>query len=185
MAHYSPPDMVPAAEPSSSAAEEGAGIYFWDIINDIVYTDTAAARLFGLTEEQGRQGLALGRFIERVHEDDRPRIAEAIQHAVDTGVAYHVEYRVRRPDFSVVPLIAIGQCFKNAAGQPSHYAGMLFEKPMVEPSSVSAVQLCLLAYEAALAEGNEEAADHIVDAIAALEGLSGERPAVRVGAFGN
>lgn len=186
MARFSFSNMAAADEEPSPGTSEGAGIYFWDILHDTVFTDMAAAGHFGFSEEQGRTGLPLGQFLDRVHPDDRPRIAESIKRAVDTGNAYHVEYRVCRPDFTVVSLIAIGQCFKNAEGVPSHYAGMLFEKPEFEPDTVTAVQFCLLAYEAALAEGNEEAADHIIDAIASLEGLNGEREARKpVRMFGN
>lgn len=185
MAKFSFSAASAVAEVNHSDAPDGAGIYFWDIVTDVVYTDTSAAALFGFSEEQGKAGQSMGLFLDRIHPEDRPRIAEAIRIAMDTGNAYHVEYRVCRPDLTTVTLVAIGQCFRNAAGEPCHYAGLLFDKPEVETETISAVQLCLLAYEAALAEGNEEAADHIVDAIAALEGLSGERLGASLPARGN
>jgi PAS domain-containing protein len=164
----------PMTEDSMSSTTDAAGIYFWDIATDTVYADAAAAGLFGFSEEEAGAGLRLRQFLERMHPDDLPRTSESIRLAMQTGKPYHAEYRVCRPDLTTMALVAVGQCFRNASGEPLHYAGLLFQKPEVESGRLSAVQLCLLAYDAALLEGKEEAAERIIDALTALEGAGSD-----------
>lgn len=174
-----------ASEDSATATPDAAGIYFWDIATDTVYADEAAAGLFGFPREEAGAGLSLSQFLARMHPDDLPRTSEAIRQAMETGKPYHAEYRVCRPDLTMVALVAVGQCFRNRSGEPSHYAGLLFQRPQAEPGGLTALQLCLLAYDAAVTEGKEEAAQRIIDALTALEGANSGPSLPQSGALRN
>jgi hypothetical protein len=70
----------------AGARDEGclsdAGIYNWNIAADLITGDAAVAYLFGLDPDAAYQGLSMGRYLERIHEDDRSDVVEAIHTAV-------------------------------------------------------------------------------------------------------
>jgi PAS domain-containing protein len=164
-----------ADEDEGPAENEASGIYLWEMASNLVFADRYASGLFGFSEEEGRNGLLLDRFLQRIHPDDVEHTTNAIMNTMGTGESYHTEYRVCRPDSTIVPLVVLGHCFRSPEGVPLHCAGLMFAKPEAESQSLSATQLCLLAYDAARIEGNEEAAEKIIDALSALESAAANK----------
>jgi PAS domain S-box-containing protein len=62
-------------------------------------------------------------FFRAVHPDDQAQMADAIQHSVDTGSDYAIEYRVIRPDGKRSWVEARAQVVKASDGTPIRMAG--------------------------------------------------------------
>lgn len=143
---------------------EASGIYTWVISADTVYSDSLVAEVFGFGEREARNGLPLGDYLARIHADDLPRVAEAIQATVLSGRPYSEQYRVCRPDGSMVQITAFGSCFHDKTGAPSHYSGILFPADAAATGNDNAVVGHLLAaHELAYCSGRIDLADRIVD----------------------
>lgn len=102
-----------------------SGIYTWDIVQDLVYGDAALAELFGLVAEEANCGLPLKVFIDRVHPEDRPRLAKKITETIVGGGAQQSAYRVRTRGGSYVSVVAFGKCFRDRQGTPVLYSGIV------------------------------------------------------------
>lgn len=66
-----------------------------------------------------------GRWLELIHPDDRPRVAEAAEAAVRGGPRYNVEYRVVRPDGIERTVHSQGDVTWDGAGKPLRQFGVL------------------------------------------------------------
>jgi PAS domain S-box-containing protein len=104
---------------------EEAGIYTWCLEDDTLYGDTALAALFGLDPKKTLSGLPVTDYIARVHPDDQEAVADLIRIAVEGGNPYQAEYRVMDASGRVRPVMAFGRCFRDKAGVPAHYAGIV------------------------------------------------------------
>ncbi|TKT60079.1 PAS domain-containing protein [Rhizobium sp. LC145] len=154
--------------PVNGHAYEEPGIFTWDLSIDAVYCDSAVARYFDLDEREAAHGLPLGMFMDRMHEDDRKRVAHAIREAVITGEPYREEFRTVHRDGSVMNVLAFGRCFRNQMGEPAHYAGVLCPLPVAPSVPRELAWRCMAAYELAVQEGNEEVAARLLEALRAL-----------------
>jgi PAS domain S-box-containing protein len=78
-----------------------------------VYVNTHWMELTGLTPEQGRgQG-----WRAAIHPEDLDRVSEAFRHAAQTGTDFNAEYRYRRPDGTVVWVIASAKLLRDEQGR--------------------------------------------------------------------
>ncbi|MCM2435347.1 PAS domain-containing protein [Agrobacterium rosae] len=103
-----------------------AGIYTWSLADDRLYGDTAIAALFGLDPLQTIRGLPLSSYIDRVHVSDQPLLTALIAKAVQDGLPYSAEYRVRNALNEFEFVMAVGRCFRDPAGNPSLYSGIIY-----------------------------------------------------------
>jgi PAS domain S-box-containing protein len=72
------------------------GNWNWNILtNELRWSDEIFA-IFGLTPQQF--GATYEAFLERVHPEDRERVAQAVRLSVETGKTYRLDHRVMRPD---------------------------------------------------------------------------------------
>ncbi|MCE6076812.1 PAS domain-containing protein [Agrobacterium vitis] len=102
-----------------------AGFYAWDIPDNILYADSALAALFGLDAGMAERGLSIEDYLERVHLDDRPRLAKTIR---DSIVGHHPQqevYRVLDMSGTYVTVASYGRGFLDAAGSPNRYVGIV------------------------------------------------------------
>jgi len=98
-----------AKEQMEAAAEAGAvGTWEWHVPEDRFVADAALARLFGVDPERAREGVPLSELVASIHEDDRERVAAAIDEAVETCSDYEEEYRVYDADGDVRWVVARG-----------------------------------------------------------------------------
>lgn len=82
-----------------AATEAGAvGTWEWRIQEDEMIVGESFAEKFGIDPEAARGRVSLERFIESIHEDDRERVAAAIERAVENCAEYEAEYRVENAD---------------------------------------------------------------------------------------
>ncbi|WP_376743648.1 PAS domain-containing protein [Ensifer canadensis] len=102
-----------------------SGIFTWDIAQDLVYGDAALAELFGLVAEETNCGLPLKLYLDRVHPEDRPRLAKKITETIVGGRAQQSAYRVKTHGGRYVSVIAFGRCFRDRKGSPVLYSGIV------------------------------------------------------------
>lgn len=150
---------------ASAPLLKASGVYTWVIGADTVYGDSLVASSFGFTDAQGKSGLPLIDYIERIHIEDRGRVAKAIHDTMLTGNPFCEQYRVCRPDGSVVDVIAFGSCFRDASGEPSHYSGMVFPTSTLEMHCDTLTGHLLAAHEAACREGKPALAGKIIETL--------------------
>jgi len=137
---------------------EEPGIFTWDLATDTVYADSALANLFGLDPEQTIAGLPIIKYLDRIHPDDKPSVAKAISDSVVTGDPYRHDYRVFDRSGQIVAVAAFGRCFRDAAGNPSHYAGIVFRtNDQSQQDELSAH--CSAAFKIAKSSGLQATAD--------------------------
>lgn len=141
--------LVQHSQPSSL----DSGVFTWDISSDQFFADSAFALLFGLDAADTMVGLPMERYLNRVHPDDKARVAKSIHNAVVSGYPCQQNYRVLSDKGNFTEIMAFGRCFRNADGTPSQYAGIVFPvEPVVEESS-ALHDLCAQAHRAALKGG--------------------------------
>jgi len=102
-----------------------AGFYSWDIPENILYADAALSALFGIDPDQAEKGLPIDVYLERVHPDDRPRLAKTIR---DSIVEHHPQqetYRVLGVTGKYVAVASYGRGFRDSAGNPIRYVGIV------------------------------------------------------------
>ncbi|MEP3436286.1 MAG: PAS domain-containing protein [Hoeflea sp.] len=103
------------------------GAWNWDVSGDRIFTDGRFARTFGLDQEQASNGLPLEEFINRIHPEDRARVADEIVRTIENGGTYSAEYRVIQPDGSVSHVLAQGKLVEGDPGKPTRFPGVLFD----------------------------------------------------------
>ncbi len=64
-------------------------------------------------------------FFRAVHPDDREKIREAVQRAIQTGIAYSIEHRVIRPDGREIVVHERSDIVSDAAGRPVKMVGTI------------------------------------------------------------
>jgi len=138
-----------------------AGVFTWDLGTDTVYADAALAGLFGFDAEVAQAGQPIIHFIDRIDAADKPRIAQAIHEAIVSGDAYQQDYDIMRPDGTRARVSAFGRCFRDAAGTPSHYAGIVFPRADERAPQDSLFWHCLQAYNLARQCGQWDMVRHL------------------------
>ena len=102
------------------------GTWIWEVGLDRVSADRNLARLFGVSEEDAAAG-PLEHYTRHIHEDDRSRVAEAIDAATREGRRFDTEYRIRQPDGSIRWVAARGWAEKDADGTPTRFPGVVID----------------------------------------------------------
>ena len=105
-------------------AAQGVGIWDWDVPNDRVYTDVNFATLYGVDPAKAITGSTLAEFTSNIHPDDRERVAEVIDQALESCEEFSAEYRLVRPDNSIRWVSAAGRCSLGPDGKPARFPGV-------------------------------------------------------------
>jgi PAS domain S-box-containing protein len=103
-----------------SAARVGA--WEWNIRRDDALWSDDTRLIFGFSDTEGTGGL--DGFLERVHPEDRKRVARAIECAVEEGASYEIEFRIVRPDENVRWMFGKGEVLYDKAGRPERMLGV-------------------------------------------------------------
>lgn len=99
------------------------GIFQTDAKGDCVYVNDRACTLMQITPQQ-----AAGRgCISAIHPDDRRRVQEAWQSAVDAGREFTLEYRFLSPEGKVTWVLGSAVGWRDDAGAVSGYLGSLMD----------------------------------------------------------
>lgn len=141
------------------------GVFTWDISSDQFFADSAFATLFGLDPHETMAGLPMERYINRVHPEDKARVARSVHDAVVSGLPCQQNYRVQSAAGNFTEIMAFGRCFRNADGTPSQYAGIVFPVAPVIFESETLQDLCAQAHRAALKVGRLDIARTLRDVL--------------------
>ena len=102
--------------------DAGIGTWSWDLVAGKISLSKTCAELMGATKLDGEHPEVLQNLI---HPDDREMRANAIQHAIERGDAYDIDYRVVRPDGQVCWLRSRGRVQSDASGHPLLLRGVV------------------------------------------------------------
>ena len=128
-----------------AALDAGAVVtWTWDIINNRLYADPKLAELFGLALSEAKGGL-LDHYLEAIHPEDRQRVIETLNLAVEIGETYVADYRIVQRDGSVRWVTARGIAQRDGNGRPTRMPGVIVDitdrKRLEEELRVSIGQL--------------------------------------------
>lgn len=136
-----------------------SGVFTWDLGSNTVQADSAVANLFGLDPKQAFLGLPIEKFVERMHIEDKARVAQSIHHAIISGDPYHEEYRVFGIKGAETHVMAFGRCFRDAEGIPANYAGIVFPAMTRTQDSDPVLSHIAMAHRIAIDHGRLAVAD--------------------------
>ena len=108
-------------EMAAEAANMGAWI--WDLATGKMLWSKYRKRLFGI--EPDRE-VTLGIFMERLIPEDRDRVTQAIQEAIETRTDYDLEMRIEGTD-GIRWFRTRGRGYYDDTGKPVHLAGMAWD----------------------------------------------------------
>lgn len=115
------------------------GVWTWHINEDRHDWDAEMLRIFG-----GINGYSTEIFVGLIHEDDRQRVIDAINHSRADGIDYLVEYRVIWPDQSVHWIAASGQTVRDESGTAVRMTGVCREVTRFKEQEETKRKLALL-----------------------------------------
>lgn len=97
------------------------GGWYYDSARQVSWWSREQFRLFGLTPSE--YGPTYDQFLERVHPEDRERVAESYNTAIRLELELRHEFRVVRPDGVVIWIEGYSQPQRNAEGKVIRYEG--------------------------------------------------------------
>lgn len=104
------------------AADSGNfGIWEWDLERDEVWVTPSRRTQLGFPAS-GR--ITFEDLISRLHPDDREKIHQAVNDAIQNGKDYQAEFRIFRPDGSMQWVCARGRVQMNEHGKPTRLTGI-------------------------------------------------------------
>jgi len=119
------------SQASLAAAQRIAKLGSWelglanleDLASNALSWSDETFRIFGY--EPNQIEVSNETFFRAVHPDDREKIREAVQRAIQTGVAYSIEHRVIRPDGREIVVHERSDIVSDAAGRPVKMVGTI------------------------------------------------------------
>jgi hypothetical protein len=108
-------------------AASNVGTWEWRIANDVVRCDAVAATMLGIPRAATGRGTTYAMFFERIHPQDRPRIASIVGNLQHHGALYVAQYRtVIAPD-DVRWVLARGRFVMGPDGTVSEARGIVID----------------------------------------------------------
>ena len=124
------------------------GSWEWEIATDRVIWSDELYRIYGVHPD--RFPGSYGSYLDKVHADDRARVARVIETAVAERRAWSLDYRIVRPDGEVRMIHARGEVVLDDQGRPSIVRGTaqdVTENRRVEDALRAAEQLFRRAFD--------------------------------------
>jgi PAS domain S-box-containing protein len=106
---------------SLAAGAANLGLWVWDVERDDIWITEKGRELFGFAKSGP---IDLSRFLQAVHEEDRPRIKQMVEDALERGGEYESEYRIARDDGSTSWVAGYGRVELGEQGKPSCVRGV-------------------------------------------------------------
>ncbi len=107
------------------------GSWEWDVAADRVEWSDETYRIFGM--EPG-DPLSYGDFLDRLHEEDRPRVEAIIAEAFEDPKGFEFEERIIRPDGQVRILRNRGRVVTDERGRPIRMIGTCYDVTEIRSS---------------------------------------------------
>ena len=103
-------------------AAAGIGAWDWNIITNENTCSDEYGPLYGIP--RGHHGPPSEAWLRLIHPDDRERVRQELQRALDGSAPYDTEFRVIGPDGAVRWLMGKGKVYRNAAGEAVRMLGV-------------------------------------------------------------
>lgn len=101
-------------------------LWDWDLKTDSVWWNDGFTDLFGYKAEE--IGPKMSNWEERIHEDDKKRIVDGINHAVNSGQEFWFdEYSFRKSDGTFAYVFDRGYILKGSDGKPYRMVGSMID----------------------------------------------------------
>ncbi|TAU35715.1 diguanylate cyclase [Rhizobium leguminosarum] len=168
-------DRAMAVEVSPSTGDPDfnePGIFSWNLRADVVFGDSAIARLYGFSAETALNGQPMSSYLCRVHPDDLPSVALDIHNAIAGGKPYHCEYRVRDANDKFLDVVSLGRCFRSTDREPSQFAGIIYPVDPYVKSNDDLHETCMTAIRLAKEAGRERVATRLASIILEMDPVS-------------
>ncbi|MGV1917621.1 PAS domain-containing protein [Rhizobium sp. 22-785-1] len=113
---------------------EGGGFYSWSLSTNLLTADGAFAQIYEIDQDELAKGIPVEAILEKIVEEDRPRLAERIHDVILGGPPLVSAYRIYCAGGKVKSLLSMGSCAKDADGVPSIYSGVVLVEREVDAS---------------------------------------------------
>ncbi|HKB15977.1 MAG TPA: PAS domain-containing protein, partial [Planctomycetota bacterium] len=101
-------------------------IWDWDLVKDTVWWGEGFRRMFG--DAPGTSSCISGWWTERIHPDDRAKVAAGLQAVLDQGLrSWTEEYRFRRADGTYADILDRGYTILDESGKPVRMVGAMMD----------------------------------------------------------
>ena len=104
-----------------------SGTWDWDIAANTLYFDEHFADLYGLTPEAGVAGVPGATFFSAIDPEDRARMKIAVAGILGGAELFSKEFRIQRPDSSVLWMHGRGQGHLDDRDRPVRFTGLLVD----------------------------------------------------------
>ncbi|ABS02435.1 putative PAS/PAC sensor protein [Kineococcus radiotolerans SRS30216 = ATCC BAA-149] len=122
-----------------AVAAGGVGTFDWDLLTGELVWDERLLDLFGYAADDFGRDIAA--FEARLHPDDRSRVGEALQQAIETCGPFEAEYRIVRPDGSTRWVQARGQALPDASGLAVRLLGAAYDTTSARDDDVRVARI--------------------------------------------
>jgi len=112
-----------------------AGMWFWNLEKDIFEWTDRYKTIFGIDPDPK---MSYNDFLKSVHPEDREKVINATQRAMQYGEDFKVELRTIWPDRSIHWVYSLGRLFYDVQGKPKEMIGIAID---ITPSKVAEQEL--------------------------------------------
>lgn len=102
------------------------GTWTWDIKNDRVVADKNLAHFFSVSQADAFGG-KIEKYIAAIHIDDRERVGQIIQDAIETKDSYEAEYRILNDNDEIRWVVARGNILRDENNSATQLPGVVID----------------------------------------------------------
>ncbi len=108
-------------------ASSMVGTWDWDVTRDRVTADERFSRLFSVDPAQAETGLPIATFMAPIHPDDRGRIRNELDRALNELGHCRMEFRLVQADGSLRWIVASGEVTAGPDGKARRFPGVIVD----------------------------------------------------------
>lgn len=112
----------------------GAGFYSWSVPSNTLTADRAFAEIYEIDHDDVARGISVEFILERIVEEDRPRLAARIHSVILGGPPALSSYRILCPSGRTKSLVSMGSCSTDPDGVPAYYSGIVLVEQTFQQS---------------------------------------------------
>ena len=116
----------------------GIGIWTWDIATNEIVCDSTIHRLYGVQETDSAS--LFETWLTCLHEQDRDRVAQAMQDAASGKADYNTQFRIIQPGGALRHIRSSGVVSRDPAGTAIHMTGALWDVTKEETENLALKQ---------------------------------------------
>ena len=102
----------------------GAGLWIMEVDTEKVWVSPKSRELFHFAPDEE---ILYESYFRVIHPEDRDKVHQDVQHALQSGEDLHCDYRIILPDGSIRWIVARGQRFLKSTGKPDRLIGLALD----------------------------------------------------------